>query len=221
MEVNGGGGRGGSCVGGRGMDEETAEVAALREKYARVDPGVLAEEQARAAAAEAGGGGGAAASEGDRHRVVLCPLCQGSGVVKEVENFRELEHNCEHCDGEGTYITVKGERQAPAGVSGHKHEVEGDHSVGPKVVALRHRLQLLEAQRQSYNAEVSNLRERSGSSGEEERVLVESLLTQLRLMADKVEAEKERIATQMRHLLDEEDSSMSPCSSDSAPDLEN
>lgn len=202
------------------MEEESAEVAALREKYARADPGALAEEQARSAAAAAGGGGGAAAGEGDRHRVVLCPVCQGSGVVKEVDNFRELEHNCEHCDGEGTYITVKGERQAPAGVSGDKHEVEGDHSVGPKVVALRHRLQRLEAQRQSYNAEVSALRERSGSSGEEERVLVESLLTQLRLMADKVEAEKERIATQVRHLLDEEDSSVSPCSGDSAPDLE-
>ena len=56
-----------------------------------------------------------------------------------------------------------------------------------------------------------------GGRGGEERALLDSLLTQLRLMVDKVEAEREKAATlvlQAQHLQDEEDSSVSAERSD-------
>ena len=57
--------------------------------------------------------------------------------------------------------------------------------------------------------------------GGEERALLDSLLTQLRLMVDKVEAEREKAATlvlQTQHLQDEEDSSVSAGHSDEEGD---
>ena len=193
-------------------------MARLREKNARADPAELA---AGAAAAGGVGGAGAGAAAGDGRRVVLCPQCQGAGVVKEVDNFRELERNCDHCDGEGTYITVKGVRQSPADPAGRKHVAEGDHAPGARVVALNARVARLEQQREGYEKEISALRARIGGGGEgpggEERALLDSLLTQLRLMVDKVEAEREKAATlvlQAQHLQDEEDSSVSAERSD-------
>ena len=162
---------------------------------------------------------------GDGRRVVLCPQCQGAGLVKEVDNFRELEHNCDHCDGEGTYITVKGVRQSPADPAGRRHMAEGDHAPGARVVALKSRVARLEQQREGYEKEIFVLRARIDGGGEglggEERALLDSLLTQLRLMVDKVEAEREKAATlvlQTQHLQDEEDSSVSAGHSDEEGD---
>ena len=58
---------------------------------------------------------------------------------------------------------------------------------------------------------------RGEGPGGQERALLDSLLTQLRLMVDKVEAEREKAATlvlQAQHLQDEEDSSVSAERSD-------
>lgn len=207
-------------------EAEGAEVARLREKYARADPAELAAAGGgEAAAAGAAAGAGAGVAAGDGRRVVLCPQCQGAGLVKEVDNFRELEHNCDHCDGEGTYITVKGVRQSPADPAGRRHMAEGDHAPGARVVALKSRVARLEQQREGYEKEISVLRARIDGGGEglggEERALLDSLLTQLRLMVDKVEAEREKAATlvlQTQHLQDEEDSSVSAGHSDEEGD---
>ena len=175
--------------------------------------------------AGAGAGAGAGMASGDGRRVVLCPQCQGAGLVKEVDNFRELEHNCDHCDGEGTYITVKGVRQSAADPAGQKHMAEGDHAPGARVVALKSRVARLEQQREGYEKEISGLRAKIDGGGEgpggEEWALLDSLLTQLRLMVDKVEAEREKAATlvlQAQHLQDEEDSSVSAGHSDEDSD---